>query len=368
MGEENPPAELGLTQKLRPAQTPPSKTLNPAENIIEHPAISLEKLKDKINLRYWPSIEELCKKEGIDKAHLQDAVTQRANVIFANIQEVKVTIPQLDFLYQIYHALQTREDLSPELLQLKNSLSTYDSFIAKFRNGEQLSSNDFAYFREAVTRVYNEAHPQKVLRVQEKPWGNSGIFAKVYKTPIVREKNAAMSDIWVKVHASKINTTYATPDVITSFEQSKQNGERFILGYNHATTSAALEGIARHGAVLSRSRLKKQGEESVSGESSDWDPRVYSDAGHLAGGHYWNIRWFNEFPITIEFSKDTKSDDKYAPDFGISLGHEIPLRNIARIFCPEEDIVKVQRWIAQYVPHVQVQSFEVYELAGIIGL
>ena len=324
--------------------------------------VTLKDLAPQISLRDWPSIEELCREASITPAELTESVARRSDIIFSNIEDYDTISPHLDFIFRLYHALNKNENLPEELQLLSQKMSSYEAFMEAFHGLGKLDHNSYDDWRSAVTRVYKEAHPENVLRVQEKASGKSGISAKVIKTPIIREKEQIEQEEWELVTTLRdVAKFYATQAVLDSYNTAKLNGEQFTLGFNHATTSASLEGIAKQQALVSRSTLEDLGEPVVSGEARDYSPRIYAVGGYLAGGHYSHLRWFNEFPITIEFSSDTKREE-HAPDHGISLGHRVPLSNIKRIFCPFENRLAVQTWVRANAPHVDVQFIEVYNL------
>lgn len=313
-----------------------------------------------MELSRWSTLEEICRHRSIQLDTLPDAIEQSAITIAARLAERYYARDELFFVAQCYQALQVADlSANPILSQLRADLSSYKSFRERFMSTSHHTYFD-ADFRACLGRVISSrTNPLDVVRIGKKVLRGS----EICKPHIVRSAEA-LKEEWTQLRqsvpmTSKYGATYVTAKVNEEMKEVLTNSAGLRIGLNHATTSAALDGIARHGALLSRTFLSQRGESPQSGERADLGSRVHVDTEFNYGKQYSLVGWFDEFPVQIEFHQTVDQyREPYAPDWGISLGHEVPIDQIKTLYVPSQYIAKAESWTSQYCPFVTVKSIE----------
>lgn len=150
----------------------------------------------------------------------------------------------------------------------------------------------------------------------------------------------------------------------------------------HSSGSSALEGIAKHKAILSSKEAGDRGEKIKTGEYTSF---VNSDLkeGRRLGDVYANkegvphflvgynfVNWFNEYYVTFGINKNKQENslivkDEKIKDFGsegVLIGSEVPLENIDYVYCQKLYKNEVNKWVEKNCPWAKVISLEAYKI------
>ena len=320
--------------------------------------VLLNELSGHIDLHAWPDLDELCIEEGITIDELPAVIERKT----ANLKERELNLgrnpedlTEILFLYKCYQALKNQKISQGKIEELKKDFSTSVSFQEKYMGSFQ----NKAEWRKAITYWYNEVNPRNMITV-----GKVSTRSKKVLIPVVYRTKDELNQKWVRMgkEGGDKGTTYVTEDVYEELTDPIRKNESFFEGCGHATTSAALDGISKHKALLSRSRLAELGDSAVSGERADPIPKVYVQEHLNYGLQYSDISWFNEFPVDIELDKrKTYPLRDIAPDHGISLGHEVPIDAVSALYAPSSNKTELEGWKDKNCPNAKVHSYEAYD-------
>lgn len=310
---------------------------------------TLQGLASAVETNVWPDIQELC---GANPDVLRGNISAHARDIAVKMDTVRGYRDELLYLNQVYHALQTH-DLPNNFYTLRDDMNSFSSFIAAFYEKNPFTPGQIRRFKAELYIVNGLTQPLDILFISKKSGTRKNFKQTVWRDP------PHIHDEWIKVDENADRAIFVSQGVNAEYMRARESGRASFIEYDHATTSAALPGIARERALLSRDEVEKRGGQVVSGERSDLSPRVFVQEKFNYGIGYSNISWFDEFPVDIEISKDAPRE-RYAPEHGISLGTEVPIRFVKRIFTPFSHEPEVKKWVAANAPHASVLSLEAY--------
>lgn len=310
--------------------------------------MKLPDMKDRIDLRIWPELPELCPQ--MKPEILRNEINNKVGIISDKLKKFTDCENEFLYLHQCYQALNL-PGVPEGFLPLKNAFSTFETFSSSFfpslRNNRDLRHR----FRSALSTVYTLTYPDSIITVNKNSsWG---------KTTVWRHPEDLQEE-WVRIGSDENNIYYASRTIFDEYDRIRKSGLWKYSGYDHATSSGALTGIAKEKALLARDEVIKRGGKVITGEMSDSDPRVFVNEDLTRISPYSDIYWFNEYPVNVDISKDAPSED-IAPEFGISLGKEVNWNYFKRLFCPSVNRLQLQQWVNKNKLHIPVYPYEVYE-------
>jgi hypothetical protein len=324
--------------------------------------VVLGEIAQYIDLAQWPTIEEICEYQSIQIDELPSTIERAAETIASSLIDQGYVQDEFFFLAQCYHALNAFDiDASahPVLSQLKKDLSSYESFYQRYMSSSPHKYQDSVFRMRLNETLSFKTSPLDILRIGKEALRGSGL----YKPHIMRSAKE-LDQKWVQLRQSmpltpQYGTTYVTDTINHEMKSVQEEGPSLPEGLIHATTSAALNGIAKHGALLSRTHLTKRGDSPRSGERADVMPRIYADNEFNFGKQYSSVEWFNEFPVQIEFHDSVRQyRESFAPDWGVSLGDEVPIDQIKALYVPSRSLGKVEDWVNTNLLSVAIRSIE----------
>ena len=328
---------------------------------------TIYKMKDlidsnQVEATIWPTLQGLCEdmKISLDQlpATIKEAVRATA-VEMRKFTHENYFSENILLICKCYHALQNEEDLPSEISELKDELSNFQNFSHTLLTDVDLTDLDGRYEIRRFSRWIDEvntrtAPTQFILSGEEESRGRTtSVNSHVYIEP------ADLESEWVRYNAQ------AKGENIKSFvhkefkDYAKQNSSpKSFSQFFHATTSAALRGIADHGGLLSRPVLQERGGFTRSGERADYFPAVYVTRHLTSGFQYTDTSWFNEYPIHIGIKEEAEGLIAPTPEHGETLGQEVPISFINALYVPFANIDNVKDWVAKNNLDIEVYPIE----------
>lgn len=318
-------------------------------------SILLKDSEDLIKISYLPTIEQLCEQEDITQEELPRVIGQKIENVLGEMQRTSQSdylSPDLLFVGQCFRALEKVEVTdSDTLIELKNSLASFESFRESYLDDTSLDPPKLAKFRFWVTEVCRKIYPSEVLRFKKGEWG----------LPKSRNRQLSCADreeadrmSWMKYKDTKASTIYVTERVLK--DAASINKEE-VKGYFHSTSSSVFKGLIQHKALLSRDRLKEREQEVLTSEGHDYERCIYVDNGFNHGYQYSKVVWFNEYSVTFLIDPK-KQQGSPAIDWGISLGKEVPIEHIKMMFVPSRNMDEAKKWAEENMPWSTVHAIE----------
>lgn len=173
---------------------------------------------------------------------------------------------------------------------------------------------------------------------------------------------------------------YAGTALLAEIESIRNLGGLANTHYSHATSSAALPGIARHGAILSSTELIARGEEVVTGEYTTEAGERHRHTGGLKevyvssglAGTLYSVVVGDEFPVIFGLSKQVLAGrpphSLYDEGDGIWAGNKVSLEHVASVAVPFENLPEIREWTgANCKPGTPAVSLDVAFLFGYLG-
>lgn len=339
--------------------------LDKKENAPEREKIAIENVKDKIDIIILPTLQELCEQEHTEPEKLHVIVQEKIQNVLEKVSKTSCSnelSEDLLFVYKCANALEQMQltDDDDGLKKLKDSLSSFAEVRKNYFGDFKLDSYQMAIWKGWVTRAMSEINTSERLKITKKQEGRRKYRQRIYLNPADVNRPA-----WIKYADTDHSTTFITERVMQDIEGLKKEGlDLHMPGYFHATSSSMLEGLKNQQALLSRHKLKERGQVTHSGEGADFDPRVYVYGSFHNGAQYSDIAWFDEYPITFLINRKkadtmkTKTGDRNAPDHGISLGHEVPIQYIEKMFVPGKNFDEANEWSRKHAPWIAVHTIE----------
>lgn len=332
-----------------------------------------------------PSLGQLLASEGVKASGLPGKFARKVRECFQYADKNSSIIdtdlnPQIEFIYKVWHA--TRDiPCGHELATFSRGLDSFDSFLKQYGQGQSrqavgnLMQRIDVFVRTELNilklvDVFPEGHRRRRL--------NSGIYN--YEGDWIRLPGSRYY-----VEESRFADREVLQEIVATLDRTRS------AGLFHATGSAALEGIGRHGAILSARRARELGEPIKTGEYNTyigWNGfSVSGGEGGLGNVYtlgslstsYALVRWFDEFDVVFGLSRermerylrDEKGHDKfYLSDFageGIRVGPEAPLKLVETVNTEVSFVPFMKNWVDKHAPHIQVRSLEADDLRNSEG-
>jgi hypothetical protein len=300
-----------------------------------------------------PSVEEIAEANDISLKELPE--------LFERTIEGEKTINDFrDFnlMYQIWRSTQT----APGFESFASSIATADSVAAQFQGCDLPGLS--VYLQHLCENVFQ---PRSLIEFSER------------RTNFMQQFGAyGLSGEWHAIALDPANEkqVYIRREILEEAARIESGGGTEETDIFHDTSSAALGGIARHGAILSGKTAISRGQEVTSGEyitggiNPDQQilPLIYMHNG-IDGG-YATKRWFNEFPVTFGYhTADVEDIARQAglmrTNFGSvsmdghEIGTELPTNIVATLYTTAANIPALSRWRDAELPTAKVMSYEV---------
>lgn len=321
------------------------------------------------------TLDQVCAREGMTVDKLPDRFKEVAadfrDYCVDSVSMSRSINPDIDFIYQCWQA--TRQ-LKPGhiLYNFSKSLDSFDSFIQTYLpdtnselRGKMIERIDmFRYYQMNVRRII------EVWDQEDRHADQDGIYEYLGE--------------WVRLSGGRdYYAKYADAAIIREVIEILKSGGLPANLY-HATGSAALDGIQRHGALLASHKAIEKGEVIKTGEAvtQSWKPgagNVYTEESFEEFG-YATVRWFDEFKVGFGTTKDSvlkyRSGEKGKKDIwfhnlageGIRIGTDLPLRFITLLTTEYEHLDKLRAWARKNAPQAKIVSAEAISLInGIWG-
>jgi hypothetical protein len=293
--------------------------------------------------------------------------------------------PLFDTLYALYKASNEGAASEDEREQL-NHFRSRDAFLARF------CPEATPYSRAWITRyiqafIEQRIHPERTIRTSTRGMlegANRDIYTAKGEWVLMPEKY-----FWGHSYE------YADKQVIEAAVELLEKGYR-RPDFSHTTASAALEGIAQHGAILSTQEILKKGLKPATGEFTSQVGRetgiahdmfsydegfgrglgsVYASRGEVYYG-YHTLHWFDEYRVSFGINKqqheeslkvnpDKARHDRGIEDWGsegVMLGSEVSLESVELVAAPMQYLEEVKTWAQKACPHARVYPVEALEL------
>lgn len=241
-------------------------------------------------------------------------------------------------------------------LDLKTGLESPRSFISrvapepkKVKFGQMLRGLGHRIGQYMITEGEEEG---------VKTFIKKGRFATDYQPP--------QGEDWVQLDSTDWQDIFAKKGVVT--EASDLCLETFGIGF-HSTSSAALNGISKKGALVSSREINEAHEEVVSGEvfgTNQVHSQVYVYQDKIADS-YGTPRWFDEYEVVFAISiarqekyleRQNKKMGIFSNSEGWQIGDNVPLENINFIAVPFAHLPDAEKWVSQDCPGTKIVSRE----------
>lgn len=326
-------------------------------------SVTLHELDGKIDLQTWPNdIEAFCKLNGVVQHELPALVLKKVE---ATIEEMDTIShqgnfsPNIFFICELYHALLTSENLDQPLIELRDELSSYQNFRQtllseiEFNNKRRVGRERL--FQSWIDHINMVTRKRQVVGwgTKHRGRGKGDWKSKAYFDQIDLESE------WVLSREAddydKTSTSYASREYI-DYRERHPNERKST--YFHATSSASLSQIAKHGALLSRDLLEERGGYAYSGERLDFSPRIFVFEGR-SGHQYQQTSWFNEYPVHFGLKAEARNlIEDNPPEHGTSLGKEVPIQYIDTMMVPYANLEEAKKWVSDNSLDIEVQILE----------
>jgi len=334
---------------------------------------------DGIEKRDTPALDNLCNMENCDIRELPDLFANKLKFIFGHCEKHSSMIddkldPQIDFIYQCY---KSTRNISPtlNLSGFSSSLDNFDIFISQYAQG--VSRKALGNLMQRINRfIETTIHPSRTIAT----------FPDRYRN---RDKLSFynLEGRWIQI-PSKYNASekdYIEESIVKEIISIQESGYKRPDLY-HATGSASLDGIARHGAILSANKAVALGETVKTGEYNTyigWDEQSASGGRSGLGSIYTSkdpysgygiARWFNEYNVVFGLSKEKIAKylqkdkgetnirfEDYAGE-GITIGPDAPLELVDIIYADHIYLDELNKWKEKNAPHAYIISLEADQL------
>jgi hypothetical protein len=261
----------------------------------------------------------------------------------------------LNTLYQIWRA--ASED--PRLSAFAEGITTAEAVMARHPHLDLLEGS--AILKHFTTHVFRP-HGLLTLSTGDNTtmqYGAYDLAGEWLRLPLVRDRGQQL---------------YARRDVLeeaAALEAAIRRPEADIF---HATSSAALPGIARHRAILSARAAAMMDQAIASGEylhnARSGQPSLESIyMSNLLDDGYSTLRWFNEFPVV--FGCNAADVERYAAHHlggssmfrgAVANGHEVgpslPIDMATTLYAPAVNLPLLLQWRDAVLPSAPVISLE----------
>lgn len=341
----------------------------------EKPESKTPLLLDLLEKREVPTLNKLCEENECTIEDLPGVFAKKTEEIlnycekYSSVTDVELN-PQIDFIYKSYAATRDISD-TDNLSDFSKSLDSFDSFIDHHAKGASRKTIGNLIERiDVYTRTV--VHPSRIIAV----------FPEGHR---MHDKLSIYNfeGHWVPLptESSFVAEEYVEKDVLDEIiELQESNYTRPDL--YHSTGSASLEGIAKHGAILSARKAVESGESVKTGEYNTYISRDgYSVSGGKEGLRsvytsrildtgYGVARWFNEHRVVFGISEERISkylkEHKGETDIrfedysgeGIAIGPEVPLDVVGVIYGDRLYLDELNEWKEKNAPQARVVSFE----------
>jgi len=295
-------------------------------------------------------------------------------------------LPQVfaDRLVEIAPATHTLSDLMQE--EIYDGLEALHSLWAAARNTPALS--DLASHTATAQEVYpgtNIRSQENRLRQLETAVLDPPSLITLPTSPVslslAQERGAYnMQGEWHKIIPPDTpdSVFLVRPQILIEAAELEDTLTRPEADLFHPTSSAALDGIGRHRALLSAQRLHDIGEVIVSGEElkDQYDPLEEPTQAvmmtNLFSGMWATKQWFDEFPVIFGFQSSQMENYAAAfrrsgsphPDFhgynanGHHVGPTVPLEPVTVAYTPARHLPELRAWADTHSPHTATISLE----------
>ncbi len=365
-------AELQADEKRRGASLDDMR----AEYLAEVPELVVFKAPT------WQEIES--KYGGKEEAEknfnlkVQNLFRRLHNTISYSSQD-KDVIELISEMYAIFLSHQQNPFNVPPWMQ---NFSDYESFVTNVVPDASLRAKA-AWSNYLLIFLYRVAVIQRYVEIHETDLTEDGSLAGFYN--IEGEWAFVESDDpmdWQYPGAHE----YLERNIALEVESMVENGYRYC-DLSHMTSSAALEGIAKTGGLISSKRLHERGLAPLTGEyitkaSDDFGHKtlneVYASGGDPVWG-YQTLRWFNERPVAFGINRERQRQTikeqkiaKYGGGFreeesdwgseGVLMGYEVPLQNIDRIYCLQDSMEEMREWAKEHCAHAELVCWDAVDV------
>ena len=342
----------------------------------QYEATSHSLLIGSLDVRDKPTIQGICRNEGSISQKLPDVFTRRTKDIINYCKENDYIVddklsPQIDFIYQCYAS--TRSSPPLHLREFSRSLDSFDSFVAHY--ARRASRSTIGNLMERIDRFTRTTlHPRRVITV----------FPENHR---MHEKTISyqLKGRWILLPSEfGSGEEYVEKGVVEEILNLQKIGYKQPDLY-HTTGSASLEGIAKHGALLSARRAIESEEAVKTGEQNTyigWEDHsqmggkkglasVYTSKFPHIG--YSVARWFDEYHVIFGLSRErittyiqahNQPDDrlKEFPKGEVRIGPEVPLELVDSIYGEHIYLKQLLEWKEKNAPQALVVSLEADDL------
>lgn len=290
----------------------------------------------------------------------------------------------LDTLYNLYHYGSSREWRVPEAPWIEN-LHCFESYVEHFVP-QATPEIQRRIMKQVQDYIESRVHPQSIFSIDKWRLDEFG-----QKALTVYAKHGEWLLIPCLHDAERPHYDFATRNVLEEAIKLSRLGCTFPI-LTHEGSSAALDGISQHLALLCSSMLRELGTEIRSGEAvslGSWlHGNVYASPGEpwpTAG--YKMMRWFDEYPVGFgidpsmlkSFQRETRAemDSETAKRWtiggdwegnGRTLGPKVPLECVKCVYCWKANEEEMRTWAARNTPWADVVSFEAVGIITWYGL